>query len=125
MNTRLLWSALLLVAALVGCTVTPATKLAPAPVRFGMTKADLQRNFGSPLRVEKHADGREDWYYQFGIRELQSEPIYEAETTPDESTVTVGQSFTTTTTMEEAAVHLSRSGKVFGVIPKGRVVMKE
>ncbi len=118
-----LWIAPL--ALLAACSTTPETKLAPAPVRFGMTKADLQRQFGSPLRLEKQRDGSESWYYKFGVREVETTPIYEAETSDYEQSVTVGTSFSTTTTIQEAPVRVSRSGKVFGAIPKGRVVLPD
>lgn len=112
-------------ALLAACSTTPETKLAPAPVRFGMTKDDLQRQFGNPLRLEKQRDGSESWYYKFGIREVETAPIYEAETSDYEQSVTVGTSFSTTTTIQEAPVRVSRSGKVFGAIPKGRVVLPD
>lgn len=119
----LLW--LTPVALMTACSTTPETKLASAPVRFGMTKADLQRQFGSPLRLEKQSDGSESWYYKFGIREVETTPIYEAETSDYEQSVTVGTSFSTTTTIQEAPVRVSRSGRVFGAIPKGRVVLPD
>ena len=124
MKTRFALS-LMAVGLLGSCALTSDVKMAPMPVKFGMTKTELESRFGKPLRMEKHRDGREDWFYKFATQEMVSEPVYEAEVNEFEQTVSVGRSFGTTTTIQEEAVHLSPSGRVFGTVPKGRAVLEE
>jgi hypothetical protein len=105
---------------LAGCASTPGT--ADIRVQAGMSREDLLRYFGKPLRIEAGASGEEDWYYEFigwkaaptgesGNRDAAGERI---------AYVSVGLSFSQETT--QRPIHLSAVGVVVGPVPKGKIV---
>ena len=89
-----------------------------------MTTAEVQTAFGSPRRIQRHADGSEDWYYRFGTQTHESEPFSTTEVNETEKTYSVGQTTSTTTTMNEFPIRFSPGGRVTGQIPKGSVVVE-
>ncbi len=106
--------------ALAGCASAPETS--DIRVQTGMSRDDLRRYFGEPLRIEHAASGEEDWYYHFvswkagpmgprGSNEEFGEP---------RSYATVGIDLSRPVT--ERAIHLSAAGYVIEPVPNGKVV---
>jgi len=89
-----------------------------------MTSAQVVSAFGRPLRVEHNPNGGEDWFYNFGSRQHESHPISESTVSQTERSYSVGHTTSTTTTMNQAPIHLSPSGRVVGAIPRGSVVLQ-
>jgi len=89
-----------------------------------MTTAEVQTAFGSPRRIQRHADGSQDWYYHFGTQVHASAPFSTTEVTDHEQSYSFGEASSKTTTMSEAPVHFSPNGKVIGAIPSGNAVVE-
>lgn len=110
--------------ALAGCASFPETS--DIAVRSGMSRDDLRRHFGEPLRIEPAASGGEDWYYHFVS--WSNGPAPESGTTEDFrggeriSTVTVG--WQVTRDSDDQPIHVSSEGYVLEPIPNGKVLRK-
>ena len=111
-------------ACLAACSTSSSPRIATTPVRPGMTSAQLVSAFGRPLRVERNPNGGEDWFYNFGSQQHESLPISESTVSETERSYSVGHTTSTTTTMNQAPIHLSLSGRVVGPIPTGSVVLQ-
>lgn len=89
-----------------------------------MTAVDLKAAFGEPLRIERRADGSANWYYNFGTQQRESAPFSTSEITETERSHSFGETTTTTTTMSEAPIRISPSGRVTAPVPAGRIVVQ-
>jgi outer membrane protein assembly factor BamE (lipoprotein component of BamABCDE complex) len=106
-----------------GCS-TPSPRVIATPIHPGMNSAQLLSAFGPPLRTERNPDGSEDWFYNFGTRSWESQPVSEAVVAENEQRYSVGLSTTKVTTMAPLPIHLSPDGRVVGDIPAGRVIVE-
>ena len=122
--TRSIYLVTLGIAACLASCSTSGPRLVSTSVHEGMTSAQLVSAFGKPLRVEHHPDGGEDWFYNFGSQQHAAHPVSELKITETERSYSVGDATSTTTTMSQAPVHLSPSGRVVGAIPSGSVVVE-
>ena len=109
---------------MVGCATTITEESGDIPVRLGMSRDDLRFYFGEPLRIERTASGREDWYYRFGTRQPR--------VVGESGTVTEFDGQTTYATMEMnlakgdddrplLPIHVSAEGYVIEPLPEGFV----
>lgn len=113
----------LIAAVFAGCS-TPSQRVIATPIHPGMNSAELLSAFGPPLRTERKPDGSEDWFYNFGRRSWEFQPVSEAMVTEYEQRYSVGLSSTKVTTMAPLPIHLSPDGRVVGDIPAGRVIVE-
>lgn len=101
-------------------------------LKLGMTQNEVQSQFGKPLRVQRAADGSEEWFYEVENQELttSSGPSsgYETPTLVSGMGYTGGgetQSYSTTwqtkTTVRELSIGFTPTGRVDS-IPNGRVL---
>ena len=116
--------ALTLAALLAACSSPPSPRVTATPVRQGMSGAELVAAFGRALRVQRTAEGGEDWFYNFGSQQSESHPISESTVTETERSYSTGNTTSTTTTMHQAPIHLSPGGRVVGSIPPGHIVVQ-
>ena len=89
-----------------------------------MTRNQLLFTFGRPLRVQQRPNGGEEWFYHFGSQQHESHPVSETTVSETERSYSVGQESSVITTMQEAPIHLSQSGRVVAPIPAGRIVVE-
>ena len=89
-----------------------------------MTSKQILTIFGRPLRVQQHPNGSEDWFYNFGSQQHESHPFSESTVSETERSYSAGHTTSTTTTMNQAPIHLSPGGRVVGSIPTGRIVVE-
>ena len=104
--------------ALAGCASAPPSS--GIAVQRGMSRDDIRRYFGEPVRVEQTATGGEDWYYRF--RTWASTP------TSDPSQVSIGQNATVSGNLaisretEERPIHIAPDGYVVEPVPEGKIL---
>lgn len=103
-----------------GCESTPRTS--DISVRSGMSKEDVRRIFGEPLRIVPVALGNEDWYYCFVA--WQSRPSQESGISTDYGQVAPYTSSGLEISKEtvELPIHISSGGYVIDPLPQGKVV---
>jgi hypothetical protein len=89
-----------------------------------MTRNQLLSTFGRPLRVQQRPNGGEEWFYHFGSQQHESHPFSESSVSETERSYSTGHTTSTTTTMNQASIHLSPSGRVVGPIPTGHIVVE-
>lgn len=105
---------------LAGCASAPRTS--DISVRSGMSREDVRRIFGEPLRIVPVALGNEDWYYRFVA--WQSRPSQESGITTEFGQVTPYTSSGLEISKEtvELPIHISSGGYVVDPLPQGKVV---
>lgn len=105
-----------------GCESTPRTS--DISVRPGMSRDDVRRIFGEPLRIEPVALGNEDWYYRFVA--WQSRPTQESGISTEFGQVAPYSSSGLEISKDtvELPIHISSGGYVVEPLPKGKVVHK-
>lgn len=105
---------------LAGCASAPQTS--EISVRTGMSRDDVRRIFGEPLRIVPVALGNEDWYYRFVA--WQSRPTQESGISTEFGQVTPYSSSGLEVSKEtvELPIHISSGGYVIEPLPKGKVV---
>lgn len=103
-----------------GCATAPDTS--DIAVRVGMSRNEVKRVYGEPLRIESNGHGGEDWYYRF--YSWAKGPIASSEN------YDVGGDRTSSSSVgwqipggtEEEPIHLSPEGYVVEPLPSGKVV---
>lgn len=107
---------------LTACATTSEPLVIDTPMRVGMTKEEVRTKFGPPVRVERNAEGGENWFYNFGTESKSPTTFTETSDTGFEKTVTYGVSYGKSLSYAEAAVKLSPVGVVV-TVPAGKVVL--
>ena len=115
MRTGYVLSAVIVVAALIGCETEPDHPGA----RLGMTREELRARCGDPVRIERTEASGEDWYYHFSVW---ATPEVQARSVPDCVSSSVGVSVSDTRVVEERPIHVSADGYVVEPLPAGRFV---
>jgi hypothetical protein len=122
MRATLLLQLVFCAACLSACSIKISRRVIETPVREGMTSGQLISEFGAPRRVERYADGSQDWFYRFASGESWTGPA-PGWNHPDD--LDQGDEVTSSLTFEESAIHLSPSLRVTGEIPPGKVIGKK
>jgi outer membrane protein assembly factor BamE (lipoprotein component of BamABCDE complex) len=121
---RTTYLCLLLLSVFLGaCSSTSSPRIVAIAVREGMTREQLLSVFGHPLSIQRQPDGAEEWFYNFGFQQHGSRPVSESTVTETGRSYSVAQETSVTTTLSQAPIHLSTSGRVIGPIPAGHVVV--
>lgn len=91
-------------------------------LREGMTQAEVQETLGPPLRVQRHAGGRESWYYQAIHRRrnasfvnnasLPGESVYERDLRLDTAGHVGGYEISTAESQEETPLSFGADGRL-------------
>ena len=105
------------------CSTVMEPVVSNTPIRKGMTKQELVKNFGAPLGVIKNPDGSEDWLYNFGGRTTSSASSSAASSTVSTQSITTTSEISTILTYEQAPVRINARGFVTEV-PPGKVVLR-
>jgi hypothetical protein len=108
-----------------GCATAPPPP--PAAIAgllvLGMSRSDLLKLFGPPIRRERLPEGREDWIYHIGSQTQDSKTTTDSKNIPFGHTYSYSHTSTTTTTMSEQPIHLSSAGLVVAPVPTGQVIL--
>lgn len=105
------------------CSTVMEPVVSNTPIRKGMTKQELVKNFGAPLGVIKNPDGSEDWLYNFGGRTTLSSRRSYGSSFDNTQSITTTSETTTILTYEQAPVRINDRGFVTEV-PPGKVVIR-
>lgn len=101
-------------------------------LKLGMTQNEVQTQFGKPLRVQRAADGSEEWFYEVENQEMTSSSGPSSGYEPPSMVQGMGyvgggetQTYSTTwqtkSTIRELSVGFTPTGRVDS-IPNGRVL---
>jgi hypothetical protein len=108
---------------LMSCAGSGHEQRASEKVRHGMSQEELRQAFGSPLTIQRHPDGSQDWIYAFFREEVyyadSSGRVIQMGGTAPGGKCGIG----TFNATQKQPVHLSPDGRVMGAIPLGQVVI--